>query len=518
MADELNPSLTSDDYDKQAPFWCMVDAIIGGSPEIKKGGIKYLPKFANEKQSVYDYRLENAPFTNIYSDISKNLAAKPFAKELAMKDGTPGQYTKLAENIDGQGNNQHVVAASLFKDALDHAITWLMVDYTKAKPRADGKPLSKAEEAEQKLRPYWVHIPAMRMKAVYSDFVGGSEVIYHARFEENATELDGFTEVCVERIREFNRVRMVDEIGRTTGYGAATWRLWQKTVGTDKKETWSVIESGDITIGEIPIIPVVLTERVGGSWIITPALRDLAYMQISEYRQEANLEWIKVMTCHPMTCISGMVLPVGEDGKEIEVTVGPNTVFIIPQNNAGTGPAGDVKIVEPSASSITENRAQLELTRKEMRDLGMQPLAEANLTVVTTANVSKKASSAVQAWAFRFKDVLERAWKLTALWLGDNAEPEVVIHTDFAIETESGTELDALLKSEGQGIYSKQTVREEFKRRNVVSNDVTDDQEQERIASEQQGLDVNGVNEPQIDPVTGQPIDPNQPPPQQRAA
>lgn len=505
MADELDPSLRSEDYKAQIGFWKMVDAILGGEPSIKKGKTDYLPKFANEKDSVYNYRLENSPFTNIYADISKNLASKPFSKELAMKDGVSAQIKALAENIDGQGNNQHVMASTLFKDALDHGIAWLLVDYTKAKPRADGKPLSKAEEAEQGLRPYWVHIPATRMIAVYSDFIGGVEVIYHARFEENAVELDGYKEVCVERIREFSRERLVDDIGRTTGYGPATWRLWEKST-VDNKTAWIVIDSGAITIGIVPLVPVVLTERQGGSWVVTPALRDLAYMQIAEYRQESNLEWIKVMTCHPMVCISGMTPQVDAEGKEVQVTVGPNTVFIIPQNTAGTGPAGEVKIIEPSAQSIAENREQLELTRKEMRDLGMQPLAEANLTVVTTANVSKKASSTVQAWAFRFKDALEQAWKLTAMWMGDNTEPEVVIHTDFAVELEIGKELDSLLKAQAQGIFSQETVRDEFKRRSVVSNDVTDDEEQERIAKEQEGLEPEG----DFDPVTGQPIDPNQ--------
>lgn len=503
MADELDPSLRSEDYKAQIGFWRMVDAILGGEPSIKKGKTDYLPKFANEKDSVYQYRLENSPFTNIYADISKSLASKPFSKELAMKDGASAQVKTLAENIDGQGNNQHVMASTLFKDALDHSIAWLLVDYTKAKPRADGKPLSKAEEAEQRLRPYWVHIPATRMIAVYSDFIGGVEIIYHARFEENAVELDGYKEVCVERIREFSRERLVDDIGRTTGYGPATWQLWEKST-VDNKTAWTVIDGGTITIGVVPLVPVVLTERQGGSWVVTPALRDLAYMQIAEYRQESNLEWIKVMTCFPMMCVMGMEKD--ETNTYPDVTVGPNQVFFIPQNAAGTGPAGEVKIVEPGTQSIVENRAQLELTRKEMRDLGMQPLAEANLTVVTTANVSKKASSAVQAWAFRFKDALEQAWKLTAMWMGDNVEPEVVIHTDFAIELESGKELDALLKAEQQGIYSKQTVREEFKRRSVVSNDVSDDEEQERIAKDQEGLEPEG----DIDPVTGQPIEPRQ--------
>ncbi|WP_051677259.1 DUF4055 domain-containing protein [Bradyrhizobium sp. URHD0069] len=503
MADEIDPSATSSDYDAQIAFWEKVDAILQGEDAIKAGTTTYLPKFANEKQAVYDYRLANAPFTNIYSDISKNLASKPFSKELVLKEGTPPPFVKLAENIDGQGNNLHVFAASAFKSALDKGIDWILIDYTKAKPRADGRPLSRAEEAQQKLRPYWVHVPAENMRAVYSDFVGGVEVIHRACISETSKQIDGFEETCIERVRVLDRVRLVDELGQTTGYAPATWTLWEHQTNSEGKAGWVIIGSGPITIGIIPLVAVTLTKRSGGSWIVEPAIRDIANMQITEYRQESNLNWVSIMTCFPMFCISGMETK-DATGALIEVSVGPNMVFQIPQNQQGTGPAGTATVVETSGAATSELREQLELFRKEMRDLGMQPLAEANLTVVTTANVSKKASSAVQAWAFLFKDALESALKITAMWLGDKVEPEVVLHTDFAVELESGKELDALLKSQGQGIYSAETVRAEFKRRNVVSNDLTEEEEQQRLAEEQEGQQLQP--EKVIDPVTGAPV------------
>jgi hypothetical protein len=52
-----------------------------------------------------------------------------------------------------------------------------------------------------------------------------------------------------------------------------------------------------------------------------------------------------------------------------------------------------------------------------MRNLGRQPLATANLTVVTTANVAMKAHSAVQAWALTLKHSLELAWTYTCKYL-----------------------------------------------------------------------------------------------------
>ncbi len=134
-----------------------------------------------------------------------------------------------------------------------------------------------------------------------------------------------------------------------------------------------------------------------------------------------------------------------------------------------------------------------------MRNLGMQPLATANLTVITTANVAMKAHSAVQAWTIKFKDALERAWALTAQWLNASDEIEVSIHTDFGVDLTAQTELDSLLKCQAQGILSKQTVQMEFKRRGVLSDDFDPDEEEQILAEEDQGL----TPEVAIDPATG---------------
>lgn len=502
-----DPSTPSSDYDCQIEFWCMVDAILGGEALIKAGRQKYLPKFKKEKDEVYDYRLKASPFTNVYGDISRTLASKPFSKELVLKEKSPDQYVNLAENIDGQGNNLHVFCAAAFKTSLDKGVDWILVDYSKAPLPQGGPPRTVDQVNKLGVRPYWVHVSAQQMISVHSCFVDGVEKIFEARIKEDSTELEVFKEKTIERIRSFNRQPTYGDGGTVVALGPATWTLYEKHTSADGKVTWDEIDNGDVTIGIIPLVPVIMTKRCGGgsSWTVEPALRDLAHMQITEYRQESNLEWVKIMTCFPMVAVIGMETR-DDKGIPTTVTVGPNEVFMIPQNMSGTGGAGDVKIVEPGAQSITENRNQLELTRKEMRELGMQPLAEANLTVFTSANISKKASSSVQAWVFLFKDAIEQALKYTAMWLEDKTyEPEIIIHTDFAIELESGKELDALLKAEASGIYSKQTVRGEFKRRDIVSNDLNDEEEQQRIAEEQQGLQP----EQAIDPVTGELVQPS---------
>ncbi|HQS92971.1 MAG TPA: hypothetical protein PK934_18205, partial [Polaromonas sp.] len=89
MTDKPDPSAPSSDYSAMAPYWGMVSAILGGAPAMRSACKNYLPQFENEGDKDYKIRVEHAPFTNIYADISRNLASKPFSKETVLAEGAP---------------------------------------------------------------------------------------------------------------------------------------------------------------------------------------------------------------------------------------------------------------------------------------------------------------------------------------------------------------------------------------------------------------------------------------------
>ncbi len=281
---------------------------------------KYLPKFENETPFDYETRRRHAPFTNIYADISSNLAAKPFSKELQLEEGSPADLVKLAENIDRQGNSLHVFARETFKSAIDHGADWILVDYTTV-PAG----VSLADERAMGAGPFWVHVPADRLIAVYSDFVAGQEVIYHARVYEPYTAVEGYTEIHKERVRVMYREPLgFDPAGKAVGYGPALWQLWEKQDNDkDGHPVWIVIDAGEYTVGVIPLVPVILGKRKGCSWRVDPPLRDLAYMQVEEFQQESNLKTIKELTAFPMVAGNGVTPPVDSAGEQITVPVGP---------------------------------------------------------------------------------------------------------------------------------------------------------------------------------------------------
>lgn len=529
-----------------APYWHKVSAVLGGVDamrataatsvagphipvptlsQLNRGAAgpvsPFLPKFPNETGPDYEVRRSSAPMTNIYDDVSSNLSSKPFSKTCELTDGSAADLKKLQEDIDGQGNNLHVFSRTLFKAGLDKAIAWVLVDYTKVPLGA-----TLADERDMGARPYWVFVPAERLLAVYSKFVAGKEVICHARIYEPCTEQRGYGEAQYERVRVFNREPLLDSLGNIYAFGPAVWELWEErdadasqsaaaiaagAQATAAKKTWVPVDGGFVTIGIIPLVPFVTGQRHGTSWRVTPPLRNIVDMQVEEFQQESSLKHTRELTAFPMLTGNGVSQPKNDQGEALAVPVGPQSVLFAPMSESGQH--GSWAFIEPAATSLVFLSGELEKLQNKMRELGMQPLMSANLTVITSANVALKAHNAVQAWALGLKDALEQCMRITCAWLGRPKEqPTVNVHTEFLVEVEDKGP-DYLLRGQQQGIFSKLTVREELKRRRVLSDDYEPEDEDERIASEGDSL----TGEEQIDPRTGLPVAPPgelKPPPQ----
>lgn len=510
-----DPTSHSGDYDASASYWFMIDTIMGGTEAIRAQGTTYLPRLQEEftiKDSTgreydpYLLRLAKAPFTNIYEDIWRNLTSKPFSHELAMKTGTAKPYVDLADNIDGQGRNLHVFGMELFRAAVNHGITWVMVDHSKAEVRPDGFPLSKADEKAQGLRPYWIHVLATNLIAVYSDFENGKEIITHARILEPSVTLDGYKEAAVERVRVLSRAPIAwDVAGKPIKWGPPGYAVWELVTGGKLSNgqpgnVWAVVDEGEFTgITEIPLIPIITGQRVQGSWRVLPPLRGLAWMQIDEYQIESNLQSIIELTAFPMLSGSGVAAPAEGETK---MAIGPRMILLAPPPNGGGSP-GRYEWIEPGAQSIRVVMDKLKDVRTEMRDLGMQPLTASNLTVITTGQVAVKANSTVQAWAINFEDALEQCFLITAQWLGDKTtEPEVEVYKDFAISTDDGKGFEAVLNLRKNKDVSREAVVTSAIRYGYLPEDFDLKADDELLATESEGL----LGEQTINPVTGLPI------------
>lgn len=509
------PINKSSDYLAMQSYWDLVTTILGGAEAMRLAGEKYLPRFQNEvltndaqgrRYDPYATRLASAPFTNIYEDSSRNLAAKPFSKEMKVTDDANDYYKQISNNIDQCGNNLHVFCQDVFQTGIDYGITWVLVDFSRAQPREDGGILSINDEKAQGLRPYWIHIEPYRLLAVYSDFVNGEEIIIHARINEPTVIVSGYIETTVQRVRVLHREpTSSDALGKALTYGPAMWYLYELvttpqgtvTGGTDTT-TWKLVSAGQYSIGYIPLIPFVTGKRIAPSFTVRPPLRGLAWLQVEEYNQESNLKTVMELTCFPMLSGDGINPP--EDG--LKVPVGPRAILYGGSNVDGK--TGTWKFLEPSATSIKELQAKLEKTQNDMRDLSYQPLTLQNLTVITTGQVATKANSAVQAWAIRFRDVIEQAFVTTADWIGRTDAPNIYIHIDFNVGLLDTAGFAQLMTLRTNKDISREAIVNAAVRYGYLDDNFDPEEDDQALAEEQANTQLQA--EQSINPITGQPL------------
>lgn len=462
----------SPDSEAMVPYWDKVDTIIDGIDAMRQAGEAYLPKFENEEPNDYKFRLKCTKMTNVYRDIIEGLASKPFEQSVNLVDaqddedsGTvPDAIEDFSYDVDGSGNNLTVFAADTFFNGINSAVHWIMVDYDKPDPSI--RTVADAQASGR--RAYWSHVLGRNMLDVRSKVVRGKEILTYAKILEPGSP---------DQIREFTRTGDV-----------VTWTLYEKKQEMKDDTAFVPIDQGTLSIGEIPLVPFVTGRRDGRSWKVFPAMKDAADLQVELYQQESGLKFAKVLTAFPMLAANGITPPKGADGKPIgKLAVGPGRV-LWSSPDGGTGRVGNWTFIEPNAMSLEFLAKDIIATIQNLRELGRQPLtaSSSNITVITAAVAAGKAKSAVKAWAYKLKDALENALRLTALFMGVSYDPTVYVFVDFDDWME-GEDVDTLLALSDKQKISDETLYEELGRRGVLSTNFTVKRERARLLGQLPG-------------------------------
>jgi len=492
------PNETSSDFRAMEPYWRMMAAIMGGTASMRKEK-EYLPRFPNESEQDYSFRLSNARFTNIFGDILDTLSSKPFGRELTVETKSAA-LTDFLEDVDGDGSHIHVFANNWFYHGIANGLDWVLVDYTSNVPEN----ATLADEKRLGVRPYWVRLPALSVLAVYSEKIAGESVFTHVRIAENSIVRDGYDEKPVERVRIFDREVTRDDKGNPISAARPTWTILEKS--DDKKNEWEKVDSGILTIPVIPLVPFISGRRKGASWVVRPPLCDAADLQIEHYQQESALKYAKDATAFPMLAGNGVTPPLDGEGKPEVVPVGPKTVLYAPPNSEGQ--SGSWDFIEPSAESLRFLSEDLDKTEKSLRELGRQPLTaqSGNITTITAAFAGDKAHSVIEAWALNNKDALEKALSLTSMWLKEDADAKVDLDTDFSLDLKDENGGATLKEMREGGDLSQETLWEEQQRRGILGPNFDADREAKRLLGEVPGdeegadMDVLGAGTGSDDP------------------
>lgn len=469
-----NPLLIkAKDVAAMVPYWNQVEAIVAGYEAIRLAGKDYLPKFSDESQADYSFRLQCTKFTNIYRDVLEGLATKPFESEITLiaDEGKPidADAEVFIEDVDGAGNNISQFAFLTFFNGINEAIDWIFVDYPTIDP---GTVINQAEAKAKNLKPFWSHVLARNVYEIRTKVVGAKELLTYIRIFEPANDA-----VNEDRVRVFERG---DD-------GVVSWTLYQKNpLAKEVKDQFVVINGGVLSIDVIPLVPFITGRREGRTFKFAPAMRDAADLQINLYKNESALEFIKIMAGYPMLAANGMKPQMDADGKTPKkLSIGPMRILYgIPD---GAGNFGSWSFIEPNSNSMDFLSKSIAQTKQDLRELGRQPLTalSSQLTTVTTSIAAGKARSAVTAWAYALKDSLENAMAITMKYMKKTGvEPQVNVYTGFDNLTDNAADLGALATARASRDISQQTYLFELQRRKVLSPEFNYEEETKRLLTE----------------------------------
>lgn len=419
----------------------IIRSLRGGTEAMRQAGQEYLPKEPGETPFAYSKRLKRSVLTNFIARVVKNLSSKPFSRPVGVTSESHPELAELfASDIDGKGTSVSALASVVFQDALWNGTSFLCVDA----PVDGGQPYV-----------YWLS----------ADDILGYKLdedgrLLEIRISEVASVEDGeWGEKSVARVRVFRR-----------SGGKVLWSLYQESDGSEyaQVEPWR-----DFGLPEIPVIPIHSNPaETRGTLFCPPPMIDLAYMNVAHWQEFSDQRNILHVARVPILFASGV-----EEGVEIKIGVDSAIVA-----NAGS----DLKFVEHSGNAINAGRQSLQDLEGIMASYGIEMLQNNGVVETATGRAlnagenNNQIASMATATASAIAKVFEMLARFSRV---PNATFVADINTEYGINA-SNEELQALANARANGDLSHQDYVTELKRRGVLRNDFSIEDNADRLATE----------------------------------
>jgi hypothetical protein len=449
------------DYVRMAASWDRCRHAAEGERKIHEKGVVYLPKLAAETDTDYNARKARTPFFNATSRTISGLKGMMFRKAPMVE--VPAAIEPFLADIDMAGTPLDLFTQRVSQDVLTD---WagIMVDRP---PMPEGEAITQARAEQIGLRPMLLRYPAVSVINWKTARVNNALVLTLVVLQESAAlegeEFEHKTET---------RYRVLDLVPGEAGM-------------VYRQRVFAVHDEKDVQIGK-DIFPAMNGKTMSfiPFWFIgvdgmeatppVPPLLDLVDMNIHHYQVSADYEH----GCHfsglPTLFISGYM---PEEGKVIYLGS--------PAANALPDPQAQAYYAEVDGD-FGALRANLDAKKDEMAVLGARML-ETQKKTVESADTQKQRVAGEQCQLAAMAQVLSmamtKALTVFAEWAGATGKVVFEVNRDFIPVGMTAEDLNALVTSWQAGAISRQVLHENLQRGEIVSQDTTVEEEQERIAS-----------------------------------
>lgn len=448
-----DPALKHPDVIKFTPVWKKCRAATDGQRAIKEGGMLYLRSLTEQKTDEYEVYLDRASYVNATGRTVDAMVGGVFRKPL--KHEVPDAITEWLDDI----NLADETLSDFAQNAVFEVIVTGRYGVLVEQPKAPDGPLTVAERQSQGLRPYLVGYPTENIINWEYDRVNNRYQLVNIWLQEDYKATNGEIKQQVKQL--------------TLNAGFYQQIIWREGDGS-----WIVHETITPTKNSVPLTEIpffAISSKKPTLKVSAPPIESLADVNISHYKNSADLENGAHMAGLPTPYITG--LNGAEDDK---IYLGSTTILTLPQDAT----AGFMQCGSEGFATIEK---LMDRKEQQMAALGARMLApdKKQAEAVQTHEIKRSGETSVLATLVGIVDrQLSRALAFAADWEGITGVISIELNKDFFPVTFTAQELTAWTSALQSGAVSKETYFDVLKYSEWISDTLTYEQEQERIASD----------------------------------
>lgn len=452
------------EYKAYQEKWTTARDASAGQYAIHAAGEKYLSKLS-EKQTPAEY-LAYKKRTSFFPATGRTVDG--LLGMISRKDLTHDAkgIDNLIDDIDLSNNSLSSFAQTILREIITVDRVGVLVEYPTVNEANQSRSL--AEQQQRNERPYATIYKTENIinweLARINNKVQPIMIILKELHEEQGD--DAYTKKHTEQYRE---LRLID--------GVYVQKIWRKVGDTDKYIQVGVDIVPKIKAKPLDFIPFYPFGSDENSLNISDApILPLAELNIQHYKVNAGYENITYRHGHPTAIFSGFEV---KDNEKVEL--GGAVVSQLPEAHA--------EYLEIQDSQMTERN--LERKEKQMASIGARFLEsqKAGVEAENTVKLRSSGENSVLAGIAKLaSDQLSNMLTFMATWADSKQDITAKLNTDFIPITMSAQELTALVGSWQAGAISKQTLFNNLREGEIISEGTDFEDEEENIRNQEPNL------------------------------
>lgn len=456
------------EYSEHYGQWERCEHAAEGQDEVHECGEKFLSRLSGQTDQEYKAYRNRALFYNATQRTIDGLTGMLFIRSPITE--YPDAMEALVADVSMSGLSLHQFAEMVAEEVIKIGRCGVLVDHplmTEAMTLAQAQSLG--------MRPYMRIYDAESIINWRTDRIAGSETLTLVVLEEEREVQKDEFEVKCEKVW-----RVLD-----LPNGIYRQRLFEKN---DRGEFVVYAEvfpqSQGKPIAQIPF--EFFGVRDNSPCVDKPPLLDLIDVNLSHYRTTADYEHGLHFTGLPTPVVTGFY----SDEQSAQMRIGSGTAWLLPD------PAAKAFYLEFSGQGLSELREALRSKEAMMATLGARILAPEKRQVETaqTAAIHRAGENSVLASIAQSISIgLTHCLEWMANWAGYEPEVSIRLNKDYLPNSMTYQDVQALVQSWQAGAISHETLFDNLVKGEIIREDVSFDDEKERIELVTAGLPAPSV-------------------------